>query len=230
MKTIGLIGGMSWESSIEYYRIINESVRDRLGGLHSAKCIMCSVDFEEIAKLQREGDWKELTEKMVGAARKLKTAGADFVIICTNTMHIMADDVRDQADIPLIHIADAAGQNIKEKGLKKVGLLGTKFTMEKDFYKKRLQENYGIEAIIPDENDREEVHRIIFEELCAGVIKRSSKARFKEVIAKLVSSGAEGVILGCTEIPLIIKQEDVNVPVFDTMTIHAVSAVDMALN
>jgi aspartate racemase len=229
MKTIGLIGGMSWESSIEYYRIINEEVRCRLGGLHSAKCVMCSVDFDEIAMLQRQGNWEELTRIMVNSAKKLKNSGADFILICTNTMHIMADDVQKQAGIPVIHIADATGKKIKEKGFKKVGLLGTKFTMEKDFYKKRLSEKYGIETIIPEENEREDIHRIIFEELCIGEIKPASKERIRQIISGLSLKGAQGIILGCTEIPLIISQSDTIMPVFDTTFIHAVSAVDNAL-
>jgi aspartate racemase len=228
MKTIGLIGGMSWESSIEYYRIINEAVRERLGGLHSAPCVMYSVEFEEIRALQEREDWAGLTEAMANAARRLKGTGADFVVICTNTMHIMAADVREQADIEVLHIADATGAAIREKGLKKVGLLGTKFTMEKDFYKKRL-ERYGIETIIPDEEDREEVHRIIFGELCAGVIDPASRERLKGIIAKLASRGAQGIVLGCTEIPLIISQKDATVPVFDTTRIHAVAAVKYAM-
>ncbi len=229
MKTIGLIGGMSWESSIEYYRIINEEVRERFGGLHSAKCIMHSVDFEEVHRLQKEGDWAGLTEIMVGAARGLKNAGAGMVLICTNTMHIMADDVQEQAGIEVLHIADATGQRVKEKGLTKVGLLGTKFTMEKDFYKKRLRDNFGIEAIVPHESERQEVHDIIFDELCAGVVKPASKERLKAIIDGLAARGAQGIILGCTEIPLIIGQEDSRLPVFDTTYIHSTAAVRRAI-
>jgi aspartate racemase len=228
MKTIGLIGGMSWESSIEYYRIINEAVRERLGGLHSAKCIMHSVEFDDIHRLQEAGDWSGLTDAMVGAARGLKNAGAGLILICTNTMHIMADDVQKQADVEVFHIADATGRKIKEKGLKKVGLLGTKFTMEKDFYRERL-ERFGIETIIPEEEDREEVHRIIFGELCAGIIDPASRERLKEIIARLASRGAQGVVLGCTEIPLIIGQKDAPIPVFDTTRIHALAAVKRAI-
>jgi aspartate racemase len=228
MKTIGLIGGMSWESSIEYYRIINEAVRERLGGLHSAKCIMHSVEFEEIRALQEKGDWAALADHMADSALRLRAAGADFVVICTNTMHIMADEVSERAGIEVLHIADATGQEIKEKGLKNVGLLGTRFTMEKDFYKKRLG-HFGIEVIIPDEKDREEVHRIIFGELCAGVFETASRERLKKVIEGLAARGAQGVVLGCTEIPLIISQEDASIPVFDTTRIHAMAAVKRAM-
>ncbi|AEA47817.1 aspartate/glutamate racemase family protein [Archaeoglobus veneficus] len=228
MKTIGLIGGMSWESTLEYYRIINETVKEKLGGLHSAKCIIYSVDFEEIEKLQHEGKWKELTEVMIDAAQRLEKAGADFVIICTNTMHKVAEEVQEGISIPLLHIADVTAEKIKEKGLRNVGLLGTKFTMEEDFYKKKLGES-GIEVIIPEEDERVVVHSVIYNELCQGIIRQESKERFKEIIGNLVSKGAEGIVLGCTEIPLLIKQEDVDVPVFDTTTIHAKSAVEFAM-
>jgi len=230
MKTIGLIGGMSWESSIEYYRIINELARKRFGGLHSAKCIMYSYDFDQIASAQRSDDWEGLTNKLVSTARDLKSSGADFVIICTNTMHKLADDVQCRADIPVLHIADATGSKIKEKGLKKVALLGTRYTMEADFYRERLTERYGLDVIIPGEEDRNAVHSIIFDELCQGTIKPSSKEKLQQIIQSLVSRGAEGVILGCTEIPLIIKQEDVDVPVFDTTQIHAEAAINMAID
>lgn len=228
MKTIGLIGGMSWESSIEYYRIINTAVREQMGGLHSAKCILHSVEFEDIRKLQEAGDWAELTDVMTDAARGLKWAGADFIVICTNTMHIMADDVGRRAGIEVLHIADATGQEIKSAGLKKVGLLGTKFTMEKDFYKGRLKDRFGIEAIIPEEGERQEVHDVIFKELCAGIVRPESKARLLAIVDGLVSRGAEGVVLGCTEIPLIIGQKGVSIPVFDTTHIHAMAALRRA--
>jgi aspartate racemase len=230
MKTMGLIGGMSWESTLEYYRIINETVKEKLGGLHSAKCIIYSVDFEEVEKLQHEGKWNELSEMMIDAALRLERAGADFVIICTNTMHKVAEEVQENIDIPLLHIADATAEKIKEKGLKKVGLLGTKFTMEEDFYRKRLKEKHGIDVVIPEEDEREIVHRTIYDELCQGIIKHESKEGFKKIIENLVSKGAEGVILGCTEIPLLIKQEDVEIPIFDTTAIHAKAAVEFALN
>ncbi len=229
MKTIGLIGGMSWESTLEYYKILNESVKERVGGLHSAKSIIYSFDFEEIEELQHQGNWNKLTELMIEAAQKLEKIGAELIIICTNTMHKMADEVQRAVKIPLIHIADATAEVAKEKGLKKVGLLGTKFTMEEDFYKKRITEKHGIEVIIPNKDERELIHNVIYNELCLGILSPESKARFKEIVENLISNGAEGIILGCTEIPLLIKQEDIQVPVFDTTTIHAKSAVEFSL-
>jgi aspartate racemase len=230
LKTIGLIGGMSWESSLEYYRIINETAKLKLGGLHSAKCLMYSVDFEKIEILQHEERWDELTDIMVHIAEKLKNGGADFIIICTNTMHKMASDIESRAGIKILHIAEVTGQQVVKKGMKKVGLLGTKFTMEQDFYKKVLEEKFNIDVVIPDENERKIVHEIIYNELCAGIINESSKKKYIQIINNLESNGAEGVVLGCTEIPLLIKQEDVTIPVFDTTTIHAISAVDFALD
>ncbi len=229
MKTIGLIGGMSWESSLEYYRIINEKVKEKLGGLHSAKCVMYSVNFAEIEKLQREGKWEDATEMMIDAARRVERAGAEIVLICTNTMHKMADEVEKSVGIPLLHIADVAAKEIKSKGFETVGLLGTRFTMEQDFYKGRLEKRHNIRVIIPEEKERETVHRIIFNELCLGIVKEESKEKFKSIIENLVAHGAEGVILGCTEIPLIIKAEDSSVPFFDTTYIHASQAVEFAL-
>jgi aspartate racemase len=229
MKTIGLIGGMSWESSIEYYRIINEAVRDRLGGLHSAKSVMVSVDFAEIEALQHRGQWTEATQVMIDAARSVEGGGADFVIICTNTMHKMAGNVQQAINIPLLHIADATAAKIKARGLSKVGLLGTKFTMEEDFYKGRLVDRHGLEVIIPDDRQRELVHRIIYDELCLGQIKADSKAKYVELMAGFVDSGVEGIILGCTEIGLLVDAEDSQVPLFDTTYIHAVAAVEYAL-
>jgi len=229
MKTIGLIGGMSWESSIEYYRIINETVRDRLGGFHSARSIMYSVDFAEIETLQQQGRWEEATELMVTAARRVEDGGADFVIICTNTMHKMADDVQKQINIPLLHIADATAERIKAQGLGRIGLLGTKFTMEEDFYRGRLVEKHGLDVVIPDEQGREIVHRVIYDELCLGETKPSSKAQYVSIMENLVGDGAEGIILGCTEISLLVGQEDSPVPLFDTTRIHAVAAVEFAL-
>lgn len=229
MKTIGLIGGMSWESSLEYYKIINEAVKEKLGGFHSAKCLMYSVDFEEIEILQHQNKWGELTNTMIDVAQKLKNGGADFIIICTNTMHKMANEIENVAGIKVLHIAEVTGQQIIKKGMKKVGLLGTKFTMEGDFYKKVLKEKYGIDVIIPDKDEREIVHNVIYDELCKGEIKEASKEKYIEIINNLVVNGAEGVILGCTEIPLLIKQEDVEIKVFDTTTIHAISAVEFAL-
>ncbi len=229
MKTIGLIGGMSWESSLEYYRIINETVKEKLGKLHSAKSLMFSVDFDEIQHLQHIGDWNTLTKIMVDAADRLEKGGADFIVICTNTMHRMVNDIEKNVKIPVIHIADATAKKIKEGKIKKVGLLGTKFTMEQDFYKGRLATNHGIDVIIPNDDERNTVHSIIYNELCQGQIKQLSKEQYIKIIEKLKSNGAEGVILGCTEIPLLIKQEDVSIPIFDTTKIHAEMAVDYAL-
>ena len=229
MKTIGLIGGMSWESSSEYYRIINKTVKERLGGLHSASCIMYSADFEEIGSLQHQGKWEELTRLMIDYAQKLEGAGADFIVICTNTMHKMAEEVENSVDIPLLHIADATAERIMERGLTRLGLLGTNFTMEEDFYKKRLKEKYNMDVIIPPQNDRRIIDSVIYNELCLGIVERSSKEKFKEIIKRLASNGADGVILGCTEIPLLIGQDDVEIPLFDTTTIHSKSAVEFAL-
>jgi aspartate racemase len=230
MKTIGVIGGMSWESTSEYYRIMNEAVKEKLGGLHSVKCILYSVDFDEIAALQHRGEWNELTMRMIGFAKMLENAGADCIVIATNTMHKMAEEVQGALRIPIIHIADATAEKIIKQGLRKPGLLGTKFTMEEDFYSGRLYEKYGIEVIVPPEADRTAVDGIIYRELCLGVIKRESKERFQEVIKGLVSRGADGVILGCTEIPLLVSQEDVDVPLLDTTTIHSRAAVEWALS
>lgn len=229
MKTIGLIGGMGWGSSLEYYRIINESVKARLGGLHSAKSLMYSFDFDEIEKLQRHGEWDEATKLMIEVAQSLEREGADFIIICTNTMHKMAQEVEKKVKIPLLHIADVTAEKIIEKDLRKIGLLGTKFTMEEDFYRKRLNKKYGLNVITPNKEERRIVDRVIYHELCLGKINPSSKEQFKEIIRHLVNNGAEGVILGCTEIPLLIKQKDVKVPLFDTTRIHAESAVEYAL-
>jgi aspartate racemase len=229
MKTIGLIGGMSWESSIEYYRIINEAVRGKLGGLHSAKCIMYSVDFAEMEPLQHQGKWNEAAEILIAAARGVEAGGADFVIICTNTMHKVADEVQKHLRIPILHIADATAQAIKAVGLKKVGLLGTKFTMEEDFYKGRLVQKHNLEVIIPAAEAREAVNRVIYDELCRGEIKPSSKTRYLDIMEHLAKEGAEGIILGCTEIGLLVKKEDSRVPLFDTTEIHARAAVDFAL-
>lgn len=229
MKTIGMIGGMSWESSIEYYRIVNEAVKEKLGGLHSAKSLMVSVDFAEIEALQHAGDWEAATQAMIEVAQQVEAGGADFVIICTNTMHKMADDVEAAIGIPLLHIADATAEAIKAQGLKKIGLLGTNFTMEEDFYRGRLVKKHGLDVIIPEADDREIVHRIIYDELVLGEIKSESREAYKEIIEKLIAEGAEGIILGCTEIGLLVKEEDSAVPTFDTTTIHAVSAVKYAL-
>ena len=229
MKTIGLIGGMSWESSLEYYRIINEEVKKQVGGLHSAKSLMYSVDFAEIEQLQHNGEWDKATQLMVDAAKNLEKGGADFVIICTNTMHKMAKAVEEAISIPLLHIADPTAQAIKTQNLTKVALLGTKYTMEQDFYKGRLIGNFGLGVIVPDDADRQIIHDVIYDELCLGNIRTESKKKFVDIIEKLHQDGAQGVILGCTEIGLLIKQEDVTIPVFDTTLVHAVAAVNLAL-
>lgn len=229
MKTIGMLGGMSWESSIEYYRIINQTVKDKLGGLHSAQSLMFSVDFAEIEALQHAGDWEGATQAMIEAAQRVETGGADFVIICTNTMHKMADEVEAALGIPLLHIADATADAIKAQGLSKIGLLGTKFTMEDDFYRGRLVEKHGLDVLIPKADDREIVHRVIYDELVLGEIKPESKEQYKIIIEKLIEEGAQGIILGCTEIGLLVKAEDSAVSIFDTTEIHAVSAVEYAL-
>jgi aspartate racemase len=229
MKTIGLLGGMSWESSIEYYRIINQRVKQRLGGLHSAQCLMYSVDFADIEALQHAGDWRALTARMIEAVKRLERGGADFLVICTNTMHRMADAIQDSTSLPLLHIADATAAAINAKKLETVGLLGTRFTMEGEFYRGRLEKDHGLKVLIPDENGRESVHRIIYDELVKGEIRAESQKSFLDVIAGLQTRGAGGVILGCTEIPLLVKQADVPIMVFDTTAIHAEAAVDMAL-
>jgi aspartate racemase len=229
VKTIGLLGGMSWESSIEYYRIINETVRDKLGGLHSAKSVMYSVDFAEIEALQHEGEWAEATDLMIDAAQHVENGGADFLVICTNTMHRMADEVQEGISIPLLHIADATAVKIKEAGLEKVGLLGTQFTMEEAFYKGRLVDRHGLDVLLPGDEGREIVHKVIYDELVMGIIDPQSKAQYIQIIEELVSEGAQGIILGCTEIGLLVGAEDVAVPVFDTAHIHATAAVEYAL-
>lgn len=228
MKVIGLIGGMSWESSALYYRMINEEVRSRLGGLHSAKCLLYSVDFEEIERYQAEGAWEKAGEVLGQTARALEKGGADFIVICTNTMHKVVNDIQSQIQIPILHIADATAVQIKESQIQKVGLLGTKYTMEQDFYKSRL-ELTGIQVIVPDRDDREAVNKIIYEELCLGKIHQESRDYYKKVIQGLIESGAEGIILGCTEIGLLVKPEDAEVPLFDTTYIHACEAVNMSL-
>jgi aspartate racemase len=226
---IGLIGGMSWESSAEYYRIINREVRRRLGGVHSARTLMWSVDFGEIERLQHRGDWESLTEEMKDGARRLERGGADFILICTNTMHKMAEAVASAIAIPLLHIADPTAEKIRSVGINKVGLLGTAFTMEQDFYKGRLSKKYNLQVLVPEAEDRAIVHRVIYEELVAGKVTPASRAIYREVIARLIARGAEAVILGCTEIMLLVSDEDSAVPLFDTTTIHALAAVDRAL-
>ncbi|MCG1023419.1 aspartate/glutamate racemase family protein [Sutcliffiella horikoshii] len=228
MKVIGLIGGMSWESSVEYYRMINQEIKRRLGGLHSAKCLLYSVDFHEIERYQSEGAWEKAGEVLGDAARSLEMGGADFIVICTNTMHKVVKDIESKITIPLLHIADATAAQIKEKGIDSVGLLGTRYTMEQDFYKSRLERN-GIKVIVPNEKEREIINKVIYEELCLGDIQQKSRDYYKKVIQGLIESGAKGIILGCTEIGLLIKPEDSDVPLFDTAYIHALEAVNMSL-
>ncbi|PEC51120.1 aspartate racemase [Bacillus sp. AFS077874] len=229
MKTIGLIGGMSWESSLLYYQIMNERVNEKLGGHHSAKSLLYSVDFQEIKTLQFEDRWEELTKIMIEIAKKLETSGADCLVICTNTMHKMAKEVEESVKIPLLHIADATAKDIVNNGIKKVALLGTAFTMEHDFYKGRLIEQFGLDVIVPNEAERKRIHTIIYEELCLGIIKEESKQVYLNIIDHLIEHGAEAVILGCTEITMLISQENCRIPFFDTTRIHAESAVDFAL-
>ncbi|KPL17303.1 MAG: hypothetical protein AMJ93_15000 [Anaerolineae bacterium SM23_84] len=229
MKTIGLIGGMSWESSIEYYRIINETVRERLGGLHSAKSVMYSVDFAEIEVLQHRGRWDEAAQHVITAARYAEKGGADVILLCSNTMHKVADEVQRRIRIPILHIADATAAKVQVQGLRTVGLLGTKFTMEEHFYSGRLTDVFGLEVLIPGEQEREIVHRVIFDELCLGEVRPSSRSQYAGIIQQLARAGAEGVILGCTEIGLLVRQDDSPVPLFDTTRIHAEAAVDWAL-
>jgi aspartate racemase len=228
LKTIGLIGGMSWESSVKYYKVINEEVKERLGGLHSAKCLLYSVDFEEIERYQAEGDWESAGRALGEVASSLEKAGAEFIVICTNTMHKVIDHVEARINIPVLHIADATANEIQRADMKTVGLLGTAYTMEQDFYKSRIQSN-GINVLVPDKEERNTINNVIFEELCLGKMEQSSKEYFKSVIQKLVDRGAEGVILGCTEIGLLIKPDDSEVPLFDTTVIHAIEAVNTAL-
>ena len=229
MKTIGLIGGMSWQSSAQYYRIVNEEVSRRLGGNHSARSLMLSVDFGEIEGLQHDGDWARLTELMVDAARSLERGGADLLLVCTNTMHLIAPDIEACIGVPLLHIVDPTAAAIQAPGLRKVGLLGTAFTMEQDFYKGRLIRQFGLDVIVPDEQHRAAVHDIIYRELVAGTVLEQSRTVFRAIIARLVAHGAEAIILGCTEIMLLVEADDSAVPLFDTTTLHALAAVDQAL-
>jgi aspartate racemase len=229
MKTIGLIGGMSWEYTVEYYRIINLAVSKKLGGFHSAKKLMFSVDFGEIEFLMREGKWEEVGSRISNIAKNLENGGAEVIILCTNTVHKVAGWIESSTTVPFIHIADATGEEISKKGMKKVGLLGTRYTMEEDFYKKRLTEKFGLSVVIPPDEKRGMVNDVIFNELCHGVVSELSKSRFKKVINELAAQGAEGIILGCTEIPMLINEGDSPVPLFDTTSIHALKAVDFAL-
>lgn len=228
MKTIGLIGGMSWESTVTYYHLINEAVHERLGGLHSAKIVLWSVEFDEIEKCQSSGDWAKSASILSETAKGLERAGADVILICTNTMHKVADDVAAAVHIPLLHIADATFDALQKQSIRRVGLLGTKYTMQQDFIKGRLKER-GLEVLVPENEDMEMINGVIFNELCVGTILPESREKFLTVIGKLKAQGAEGVILGCTEIGLLIKQNDTDLPVFDTTEMHAKAAVDFAL-
>lgn len=229
MKTIGLIGGMSWESSLLYYRLINQGVRERLGGLHSAKCVLVSVDFAEIEALQMQARWDEAADAMLQAARQVAQGGADCILICTNTMHKVAQQVQDAIPLPFIHIADTTAQAIKQQGLNTIGLLGTRFTMQEDFYRGRLEDVFGLKVRVPSAEDGEIVNRVIYQELVVGQVKEASRVQYRRIMQALVEAGAQGIILGCTEIGMLVNQEDSPVPLFDTTVIHAQSAVDFAL-
>lgn len=230
MKVIGLIGGMSWESTVPYYRQINETVKGHLGGLHSAKIVLYSVDFHDIERLQDSGDWEAAGRVLGEAARRLELAGSEFLVLCTNTMHKVAPAIESAVRIPLLHIADATADEIKQAGISTVGLLGTRFTMEQQFYRDRLCERHGLRVLIPEQEDREVVHRIIYEELCVGRVLPESHSEYRKIIAGLVAQGAEAVILGCTEISLLVGQHDSDVPLFDTTSIHARRAAEWALS
>ena len=229
MKTIGLIGGMSWESTVPYYRAINETVKERLGGLHSAKVILYSVDFHDIERLQHAGDWDTAGAMLADVARSLERAGADFLVLATNTMHKVAASIEAAVAIPLLHIADPTAAEIKWAGHSRIGLLGTRFTMEQAFYKDRLRERHGLDVIVPEPADRDIVHRIIYEELCLGVVRGGSRDEYRRIMNGLVENGAQAIILGCTEIMLLVGDGDAAVPLFDTTAIHARSAADAAL-
>ncbi|MFZ4761256.1 MAG: aspartate/glutamate racemase family protein [Alphaproteobacteria bacterium] len=229
MKTIGLIGGMSWESTIEYYRLINIGIKERLGGLHSAKVVLWSFNFDEIVKLQNTGNWEEATAKMLEAGKALRLAGADVLLICTNTMHLMAEQVEEFSALPLIHIADVTAAQVKHQGYKKIALLATRFTMEQDFYRERFTDRYQLEVMIPEAEERLSIHQVIYQELCKGIVREETRLLFKEIIHKMRLRGAEAVVLGCTEIGLLISQKDVEIPLFDTTILHAEAAVDFAL-
>jgi aspartate racemase len=229
MKTLGLLGGMSWESSVEYYRLINQNVRDRLGGLHSAQLLMWSFDFHEVEELQSGSRWNEARELLVAAADRLKTGGAEILVICCNTMHLMADDIERATGLPLVHIADATAAAVKDRGVRRVALLGTGYTMEKDFYRGRMVDRHGLEVLIPEPEDRKVVHDVIYEELCRGIVRPESRARYLEIVGRLRVVGAEGLILGCTEIGMLIGDQQLDLPVFDSLTIHAAAAADAAL-
>ena len=229
MKTIGMLGGMSWESTSSYYSAINEGVKASLGGLHSAKICMVSLDFHEVEVLQSKGNWDGAAELLAQASLSIQAGGAEFLLICTNTMHRVAPQIEEQLSIPILHIADATAEKLKLDGISRVGLLGTRFTMEQDFYKGRLTEKHGIEVLIPDANERSTVHDIIYNELCLGELKTQSRSAYVEIIARLYAQGAQAIILGCTEIALLVEQKDTEVPLYDTTEIHAKAAVDYAL-
>jgi aspartate racemase len=229
MKRIGLLGGMSWESSAEYYRLINEDTRDRLGGLHSADCLLRSIDFVDVEQLQRTGDWNQAGALLAAEATALEAAGAELLVLCTNTMHKVADAITDAIEIPFVHIADTTAQAVLGRGLKSVGLLATAYTMEQDFYVGRLRDVHGVDVLVPDEPDRRIVHDVIYKELCVGVIADDSRTEYQRIIADLADRGAEGILLGCTEIDLLVGPQDSPVPVFDTTRLHAHRAVDLAL-
>ncbi len=230
MKTIGLLGGMSWESTMSYYQAINQGVKSALGGLHSAKIVLHSVDFHEIETLQHSGKWDETSDILKKAALSVQAGGADCLLICTNTMHKVADDIADAITMPLLHIADATAEKLGDDGVTRVGLLGTRFTMEQDFYKRRLTENFGIEVVIPPANAREEIHRIIYQELCLGEIKDTSRQQYIKIIQQLTEQGAQAIILGCTEIALLVQQQHTQTPLYDTTALHAEAAVKFALS
>ncbi|KPV99942.1 aspartate/glutamate racemase family protein [Pseudoalteromonas sp. P1-8] len=230
MKTIGLIGGMSWESTQSYYQLLNQGVKNKLGGLHSAKIVLVSLDFAEIAVLQQQQDWPQMAEILIKAAKQVEAAGADYLLICTNTMHKLAEQVQAAVTIPLLHIADAVGENLIQHNFKKVALLGTQFTMEQDFYKQRLADKFAIDVLIPDTQGRETVHRVIYDELCKGIISPESKAEYLTIIDDLTQQGAEAIILGCTEIALLVQQSDTSVPLLDSTALHCAMALENSLN
>lgn len=228
MKTIGLIGGMSWESTALYYREINEAVKERLGGLHSARLVLVSLDFHDVERLQQAGDWEAAGRLLADAARSLEAAGADFLVLCTNTMHRVADEIEGAVRIPLLHIADPTAEAIRAAGLSRVGLLGTRFTMEQDFYRERLRGRHGIDVLVPGEADREIVHRVIYDELCVGRVLDTSRAEYRRILGSLAAEGAEAVILGCTEITMLVGSADSPVPLFDTTSLHARAAASLS--
>ena len=230
MKIIGLIGGMSWESSLEYYRLVNERVKEKLGGFHSAECVLYSVDFADIERMQDRGDWDAAADRLGRAALALENAGADFALLCTNTMHKVFDAIQGKVRIPLLHIADVTAREIRARGITRVGLLGTRFTMEQEFYKGKLTSEYGIEVLVPHPAERDAVHEIIYNELCLGQVRATSREIFGAIIHRLVREGAQGVVLGCTEIPLLVSQKDFTIPLFDTTALHARAAADLALS